>query len=194
MASSKKRREQKPPTDGMADLRVPGISAAPLGSYLITGYPRSRSAWLAALFADDNRPCYHEAPSQAHAIPATASFGLSDPGAACVYPRRALEVFAQRPILFVRRDPAEAREALERWSGMELTNWDAIAARAEWFVAQNPPKLMVVQYADLCSYAIINRIGLHLTGKIVKRARFELFDSLQIEQDIAKAVERQKAA
>jgi hypothetical protein len=193
MASSKKHQEPKP-TAELVDLRVPGLSAAPVGSYLITGYPRTRSAWLAALLSEDNRVCYHEAPSQAQPIPATSSFGLSDPGAACLYPQRALEVFRERPIVFVRRDPGEALAALENWSGMEIPQWDEVKRRCEWFLAQKPPKLMTVEYHDLANYGVINRISLHVTSKIVKRARFELFDSLRIEQDIEKAVARLQAA
>lgn len=143
--------------------------------YLITGLPRMRSAWLAALFE-----CAHDA-----AVSGIPDGGLCDPCAACLYPRKALEYFTGSPIVIVRRDEAESRESFERWVGAGVTQWVAMTENLKWFAQHS--KHIEVPYADLNDYGKVAAMYHYCTGNDLQKKRFEFFDVLRIEQHKQKA-------
>lgn len=185
--SPKKRREQKPTV--LPDLRVPGFAAAPEGSYLITGLPRTRSAWLAALFSSDALPCFHEAPASPDTIDTSKPFGLCDPSAACLYPHHALKIFSGKTIVVVLRGAASARESLEVLLGQKASAWDAIEERYNHFLA-NAPNVRTVPFGGLSDFGTVRQLYREVRGRNLSRVRFDLFDGLLIEQDLAKAAAR----
>jgi hypothetical protein len=167
--------------------------------FLITGVPRMRSAWLAALFSGDGVECWHDSTPHGgagellgRASGSEAEFvGICDPCAACVYPREALEFFRGSPIIVIRRKEAESRAGLIRWAGREPSDWDALMRNHAWFIdhiwANREPKPAWVQYEDLDDYDVVSSMYAVCTdGKRLSANKFELFDSLRIEQHLAK--------
>lgn len=178
----------------LEDLRVPNIGKVPEGSYLITGLPRIRSAWLSALLTRDDCVCYHEAPTLGMpALDDPSAFGLCDPGAASLYPNFALKAFDGRKMVIIERAPSDSRRALEKFAGMEATNWDAIEARYNHFrrYAVQP---LVVKFKQLSDYRTVNKIHLFVLGWSLTRQRFDFFDGLRIEQDVMKRAQAEARA
>ena len=181
-------------TPRLEDLRVPNIGNVHGGSYLITGLPRIRSAWLAAVLSHDDLICYHEAPTTAMPpINSGFPFGLCDPGAACLYPRAALNLFGGTRIVIIARTAKQSRRALEKFAGGPATNWDAIEDRYNFFVT-NVPEPYFVEFSDLNNYETVDRLHRFVTGRGLDRQRFNLFDGLRIEQDVVKRAQQEGQA
>lgn len=165
--------------------------------FLITGLPRIRSAWLAALFSDREVSCFHDGIHHggvdgllAKVDASEAAFtGLIDPAAACVYPRQALAMFGQSPIVVVMRDPADCRNGFERWFGRELANWDEMVKNLEWFMQEHARKFYAIDYASLDDHAAVSEMFKICTGLTLDRHRFDLFNTLKIEQHHGKAAQ-----
>lgn len=175
------------------DLRVPNIGRVHAGSYLITGLPRIRSAWLAALLSHDDMLCYHEAPTEKMPpIDPGFPFGLCDPGAACLYPNAALNLFGAINVVIIDRSAKDSRRALEKFAGAPATQWQALEERYEFFCA-NAADPYFVNFRDLNNFGVVDLLHRFVTGRPLKRARFDLFDGLRIEQDVVKRAQLEAA-
>lgn len=163
--------------------------------FLITGFPRMRSAWLAALFSSDLVHCFHDAAHHGsvtgmlnEVVKSTSQIvGLCDPSAACVYPQLAIKLFAESPIVIVRREADDAKQALETWAGMEMKNWHELGANYDWF-ARSAAHACWIDYADLDDYFVVSELYRHCTGLLLDKHRFDLFNTLKIEQHREKAI------
>lgn len=181
-------------TSPLNDLRVPNVKAVPAGSYLVTGLPRIRSAWLSALLSTEMMPCYHEAPTEKMApIDTAAPYGLLDPGAACLYPNWALSHFSNHLIIIVERPINDSKRALEKFAGVAAANWAAIEDRYLMFREKAPKRAVRVKFRDLAKYEVVAELYSMCARGRLTRQRFELFDGLRIEQDIVKRVKAEAA-
>jgi hypothetical protein len=160
--------------------------------YLLTGLPRIRSAWFAALLSTDSIPCYH---SVEHPEELTGEYGISDPGAIALYSDWAFWASASVPVVIVTRDSAESRKSLERWSGITLSQdgWEAILERYDAFLDDATPMTLYVPYGCLEDYAAVAMIHKHLTGRPLSRTRFDILNGLKIEQHLDKAKARDRS-
>jgi hypothetical protein len=154
--------------------------------YLLTGLPRIRSAWFAALLSTDSIPCYH---SVEHPEEPYGDYGIADPGAACSYPDWADWASASAPTVIVTRDAQDSRRSLERWSGLDIPHvgWEAILERYDAFLDDASPMTLYVPFGCLEDYAPVAMIHKHLTGRTLSRTRFDIFNGLKIEQHLDKA-------
>lgn len=154
--------------------------------YLLTGLPRIRSAWFAALLSTDEVPCYHgiEDPTGI-----SGPFGLSDPGACLLYPDWSKWASAQIPVVIIVRGQSSARPSLERWTGLPIpqVGWDALVTQYDAFIDDPPYRTEYFPYECLDDYAVVSQIHQHLTGRPLSRARFDIFNGLKIEQHLDKA-------
>lgn len=168
--------------------------------FLITGLPRMRSAWLAALFSSDRVRCFHDAAQFGLSVPAMLTAvaesdaevtGLIDPGAAVIYPRLAWELFCESPIFIVRRNQDDARGSFEKFLGMSLPNWDVGLTNYEWLI-NGPPnglnKFNWVDYESLDDFEVVSWMHQTCTGRLLDRHRFDLFNTLKIEQHYSKVM------
>lgn len=157
--------------------------------YLLTGLPRIRSAWFAALLSTDQIPCYHSPPAPEELI---GEFGISDPGACLLYPDWTDWASASAPVVIVTRDSQESRTSLERWSGEAIpeAGWKALIERYDEFLDSASPMTLYVPYGCLEDYTAVAMIHKHLTGRALSRNRFDIFNGLKIEQHLAKARNR----
>jgi hypothetical protein len=184
---------KKSPPLSLKDLREPNIGRVHQGSYLITGLPRIRSAWLSALLSHDDFYCYHEAPTTAMPpINPGFPFGLCDPGAACLYPRTALNLFGAHKVVIIDRSARDSRRALEKFAGAPATNWQALEERDEFFCSRVEDAYFV-SFKDLSKFSVVDALHRHVIGRPLNRQRFDLFDGLRIEQDVVKRAKAEAA-
>lgn len=166
--------------------------------FLITGYPRMRSAWLAALFSSDRVLCFHDGAHHGgvaqllHSVGIAKdheAVGLFDPCAACVYPRKALELFNGHQIVVVRRDESDSRRALEAWCGHSLPNWGELRANYQHFTDVAPRSLEWIDFEALDDFTAVSNLYRICTGGLsLDRRRFDLFNTLRIDQHRDKAI------
>lgn len=164
------------------------MNRAPVGSYLIAGRPRSRTAWLSALLYGA-LPCYHDDLRRLDGLVAAGTpFGFASPSLVVTDPARALELFSDCPIVIVDRDPHESWPALERWAGFPLPGWRELEDRYQWFLAHVPcSRLLTVRYEMLEHYSHANTVNSHCLGTPLCHDRFRAFSTLRVEQHREKA-------
>lgn len=149
--------------------------------FLVTGLPRTRSAWFAALLGAAHAPNPQDYARLKN---------VCDPSAACLYPDTALKVWQDAPIVIIERDPVIAGTALSEWAGHPVwgTGWDVILHNYRHFKESARTKsLRVAKFEDLDSYSVVNALVVHVTGEPLSRERFDLFNGIKIEQHLGKA-------
>lgn len=162
---------------------------APNGSYFITGRPRSRTAWLTALFYGEI-PCYHdEVHRLAQFINQSRAFGFASPSLLAVSPETALHVFEDCPKVIIIRDKDESRRALMRWAGVDcLPNWAVIEDNFLSYCKNVGSRNVMIAWAqELDVYETVNAIHQHCLGRALCEDRFRVFSLLKIEQHLEKA-------
>ena len=102
-------------------------------SFLITGHPRCRTAWLSALLAAHGAPCVHDALIRsADDIP--EGWGISDPGFALHFPdvtQRWVD-HTNATVIIITRD--RARQAFEEeFGGIPDDSWEAMSMNLHKF-------------------------------------------------------------
>lgn len=156
-----------------------------------------RSAWLAALFSSDQVQCFHDAihhggvDRMLETITQSSAkiVGLIDPAAASVYPRDALAIFGNDPIVVVFREEQACRDGLTKWFGKELTHWDDLLKHLEWFLQKTDRKFYAIDYDSLDDYVAVAEVYRICTGLELDKHRFDLFNTLKIEQHYGKAAQ-----
>lgn len=162
--------------------------------FLVTGLPRSRTAWLAAVLTAHGFPTLHDPVIVYGRYPTLEEMtddgwqGLSDPSAPMVLGARLYEHFRGKPVVVVRRDPEDSRKALERYTGTQIPDYaPAVSALAE---VEARMSHKVVEFGDLDQMSVVASAVLHLTGRHIDDLVLRLFDTLKIEQHIGKAHDR----
>jgi hypothetical protein len=163
---------------------------APAGSYLITGRPRSRTAWLSALMFG-RMPCYHDNLTHLDELVAKGEpFGFASPSLAVTQPHRALSLFEDAPIVVIERGADECWPALERWAGFPIPGWPELEDRWQWFMSHVPrDRLLTIDVRMLDRFETANRIHWHCLKMPLCHDRFRAFNVLRIEQHRDKAAQ-----
>lgn len=158
-------------------------------SYLITGLPRCRSAWLAAVLSTPDLPCVHDRASVGW--PIDYAHGLSDPTVACVNPHVIVtSVWRDSvPVVIIERDGKDSYESFRAFAsrgGLDVTpdRWDRLVQSFEWFKEQvTGPGTLTVPYDLLDCLDVVRGIGRHV-GVHLSPAHVDHFQHLHIEQSI----------
>lgn len=158
--------------------------------FLVTGLPRSRTAWLAALFNAVGFETIHD---WAATFGSWSQFkrwyvgnrGWCDPCAACAHPGLTLKLMEGHNIVVVARDPKQSAASLalaqpgdERIFGIVQRNYEQFARDA---------RALVVDYDSLDYYMGVARVVEYCTGAILSRELYRTFNMLKIEQHTEKA-------
>lgn len=158
--------------------------------FLVTGLPRSRTAWFAALFNAVGRETVHD---WAATFGTWSQFrrwyigdrGWCDPCAACAHPGLTLDLVRGHPVAVIARDPKQSAASLdvaqpgdEQFFGVIQTNYERFAREA---------RALVVDYDSLDNYMGVARVVVHCTGLMPSQELFRTFNLLKIEQHTAKA-------
>jgi hypothetical protein len=167
--------------------------------FCITGMPRSRTAWLAALMYAHGTETLHEYPPFFHSLEelgawlcagtAESPHGYAD-GFSIIYHAPLLKRhFDGCPIVVIQRHPLEVRRSWEAWDGPISDDLFAnVMRKVIGFcreTAQSPNVLMVA-YTQLETYEVVNRLVIHCTGRPLKAWTWQLFHRLKIELHKAK--------
>lgn len=155
--------------------------------FVITGLPRSRTAWLAALLSTPKVPVYHDVltypPGDAAPV-----YGVSDP---CVALFDHLHHVADDvPTAIVLRGADDALKAA-------IAEFGDSAIKAFWpkylesfyrFAARRAGKpTALVNFDALDDFDVVQVLHQFLTGRDLDRPRFDIFSRLRITEDIPKA-------
>ena len=143
--------------------------------YVISGFPRIRSAWLCALLNAHGSECGHDILSGAP----IGKDGISDPTIACFKMPITAEVR-----IYIHRDDSW-REAYERFIGFRLD--DALVDEWRRNVAEYARTARWFNFNDLDTqvYDILEFCGVTPSTHIV-----ETFIGMKIEQHLSKAMKR----
>ncbi len=150
--------------------------------YLISGYPRTRTAWFCALLNAHGSCCYHDALT--NLIPVDIDAGIADPGLAMLEPAMAIEACAGTRLAFLRPD---WRAAFEQWSGVKLSNeqvehYESNVARYVGCLGT-----VSVQMETLNDDEAVAELVTLCTQEAASREIIQIFQKLSIEQHLNKA-------
>ena len=157
--------------------------------FLITGLPRSRTAWLSAVLTAHGAPCTHD--GIVNDIP--EGWGLSDPAAACVFPHRALELVGDNPIVVIFRDENVAMASFAYEFG-ELTDEARESMLRAWRLfmdfVEYDKRTLFVNFCDLKDNQVVSTVIEYCTGSPSSHDIIEAFQLLKITQRPGPAQER----
>ena len=166
------------------------MSAKP---FLITGLPRSRTAWMAGFFCTGNVFCLHEPLAKLYDITEAGRVfqsdyhshaGISDSGAGFFLPWIMENVNPQT--LIIERDPDFVAKDLAE-NGMPVGDnvMPVLMRKLEEF--RHHPKVMWVHFDSLGNKRIMEKIWFHLLpGVPFDHERYEQFNDLNIQANIPK--------
>ena len=124
--------------------------------YLVTGWPRTRTAWLSMVLGAE------------HDVMVSVR-GICNPMFACFHP-----VSHRVPVVYLERDSQSSKEAMEEWTGIALPDpyWAQIELCQKQFRLLNPNAL-VVNYESLQDtnwvMEIADFVGVELEHELVEQ-------------------------
>lgn len=162
--------------------------------FLITGLPRSRTAWIAALFCAHEIETIHEYPvffktieqlgDWLHAGTEESPHGYVDGFSIIHHAELARQTFFDNPIVVIQRNPADVRASWEKWSGPIIDEqFSEVMRKVKTFCDQMAPysNCLIVNYDALDDYESVNKMVVHCTGRPLKQITWQLFHHLKIE-------------
>ncbi len=151
-------------------------------NYLISGVPRTRTAWLCALMNAHGSLCYHDAIT--NNLDLTLDAGLADPTMACLFPVEALRLLRGNPAICIRR--IDWREAFEAWAGVEFTDRqaDQWEQHCQIFAGGSISVMLSELEDDHVVKEIIETCAPNLNASL---GLIQIFQGLKIEQHLEKA-------
>lgn len=170
--------------------------------FFITGFPRSRTAWLANLFTTDQALCFHEPTQSADQLISENSdlnVGVSDAGLVFKCDEL-LQKYPTAPWLYVERDEECALKSLikvlephlkidvEALHGIQRMQKEHMK-RAETILAHQ--KTLKVRFADLSDNDTIRKIWQHcLPGLVPNFRRLSILQGLNVQTDLEPALKK----
>jgi hypothetical protein len=162
--------------------------------FCITGLPRSRTAWLAALMCAHGVETLHEYPPFFDSLEELGKWlyagtpaephGYVDGFSLIYHAPLVKQHFADSPIVLIVRDPKDVRRSWEAWDGpVDNEVFAAVMSRVTRFATEavGQPHVLVVRYDQLEHYAPVNRLVMHCTDRPLKFRTWQLFHRLKIE-------------
>ncbi len=171
-----------------------------ISKFLITGLPRSRTAWLSALFSTDKVLCWHEPINKFGSIAAVKQMlenidgynvvGISDSSVG-VEADFYINYFYDYPVVIINRDESEVIKSLVKFLGINKSGATKIVDMVnEGLDAMRKLRVMVeVDYEDLNDSIIVKNIWDYCTNRMpFDFFRCELFQNLMINQHASKVL------
>jgi len=153
-----------------------------LQPFVITGLPRSRTAWLANLFTTDTTICYHDRPFTLDLADSGKVVGFSGPQL-CLQFDEIVRFYPTAPWLIVLRDQDEARKATAEFTEIPDEWWQSRCHLiydlcAKW-------QSQTVNYVELDDAKAMRTVWAHLLPGIpFDEERFNLLKNLSVQQRI----------
>lgn len=174
--------------EGLLKMKVPNTR------FCITGMPRSRTAWLAALLNTQNTETIHEYPlffpnltqlkDWLYSGTPVRPHGYVDGFALIKHPELVLEHFKDQPIVVILRNGDQVKQSWEQWTNTQITSGKYIEAAGQvtnfCIANRDNPNVLIVMYEDLDKYETCNSIVQHCTGHTLPLIVWQLFHHLYI--------------
>ena len=150
--------------------------------YLISGHPRTRTAWLCALMNAHGSLCYHDA--RVNFVPVDVDAGIADASLACLDFTEALKWSEGKPrVCLIREDWVKA---LGDWSGVYVMPDVADGYEANIMMFAKSADL-VLQYEALEDDEMVKEVVELCTQKPASMELIKIFQQMKIEQHLTKA-------
>lgn len=149
--------------------------------FIITGLPRMRSAWFAALLSDGIHVAHDCTFSDLD-----EADGWSDPSAACWFPQ--VVIHQDCPVVVIQREEIASYSSFLKWAGVPIpaASWDLMVRNYRHVLEQRSDALLV-PYQSLDCFEMIEAVAKHC-GRTLSKRRWDLFKSLKIEQSFKEAM------
>lgn len=165
-------------------------TAAIYARFCVTGTPRSRTAWLSALFVAHGIETLHEYNQFFRTLDELgkwlyegteeAPHGYVDGFSIINHAGLLAQHFAGFPIVVIHRNHDEVRKSWAKWRGeISDTEFSDAERKVAHFCATN--EVLNVPYEDLKKYECVNGLVTYCTGRALKFRTWQLFDRLKIE-------------
>lgn len=160
--------------------------------FLLTGLPRSRTAWFAALFNAVGVETIHDWAATFGSWSIFKAWfqgerGWCDPCAACVHPTKTIELMKGHKVVIVTRALADSYAAYAKWDGSDDPEMFVQMTNNYKYLRRTLNDAMEIEYAELNSFFGVQRVVYHCTGLVLSRQLYDTFNLLKIEQHKDKA-------
>lgn len=154
--------------------------------FVITGTPRSRTAWLGALLATPECPVYHDIKTYPQSM--EGDYAIADPSISA-FP--ALWALAEGvPVVVLHRPVDEVKVSLTRAYGLEMDDRLFAKLIAHHIQFCRSHAAMHVIWSSLDDSVVVQAVARFLTGKELNAKHIETYQALNITQHVRKAVAR----
>lgn len=169
------------------------------GSFLIVGYPRSRTAWLANFLTYGNVACAHETLSECarprnlpgHIRALGHAYCGSAETAAPLFIREIVEAMPEAKIVFVKRPAHEVSASLLKLGMDASVSW----ADAGLEYALKLPQTLVVRFEDMDRMNVIKMAQEHVApGEPFNVQRFQMLRDFNVQITPARWAKLQRIA
>lgn len=157
--------------------------------FFLTGLPRSRTAWLAALFSTGESICWHDALLLCRSVGdlpklfgSVRCAGDSDSGL-ILFHSDVVTLFPDAPWVVVERDPDEAFRSMVARFGRDLSNggWPLLVAALRRIPRDD--SVLRVRYEDLDEVRVMRKIWKHLLPSTkFDEARWRFLKRVKVER------------
>lgn len=157
-----------------------------MNTFVITGYPRSRTAWLANFLTYGSSFCYHEPPrdtvpfKEFFTLARTPTVGISD-CRAIFYIDFYLDLFPATKIVLIKRDKAEVIASLARFGFVFDLSVDTYDAAINNMIERYPVFITDFHHMDLrkiWEYCVPTEPVNELRLAMLNEFKIELFNVL----------------
>ena len=167
--------------------------------FIITGLPRSRTAWMSAYMCSNNVMCLHEPCNDFPSLEEMKLMvdrlpyeyaGISDSSIG-IHPFFYIKNFKDCPVVFIKRDKEEVLNSFLKISGLRIDKAEKIINMIEHgiYEIKNAFNVFEVDYNDLDKEETMRRIFDYCTPTIpFDKYKLKLFKNIYVSQHAAKVL------
>lgn len=157
--------------------------------FIVTGYPRSGTAWYSNFLTCSGALCWHEGSAYGAAaglwLYGAENRGISD--SMVTMKTRLIEENPDSPVVLIKRDKGEAKASLLKWFGSEINNIDRLFGelerKFEWLESRSGT--MVVPFAEAFEMDTLERVWKYCLPKLpFDKTRAEFLRALNVQQNL----------
>lgn len=159
--------------------------------FIITGLPRSRTAWLAALFCNGNVICFHEPVNNFSSLKEMKEFldtlpyeyvGISDSSIG-FYEKFYTDNFKDAPIVVIDRIEEEAKIDLAYFLDISIDKANELIRKLDSGLEDIKQRAKIFNFRELNNNDVVEQVWNALIPSIpFDKLRCELFQTLMIQQ------------
>jgi len=157
--------------------------------FIVTGYPRSGTAWFSNFLTCTPALCWHEGsaygPSAGLWLYEAEHRGISD--SMVMMKTRLVEENPDSPVVLIKRDKESAKASLLKWFGSSIKDidplFDELERKFEWLEGRKG--VLVVKFEEAFELHTLERIWKHCLPKLpFDKTRAEFLRALNVQQSL----------